>query len=355
MKTLTQITLISLAGLFWIAASCEREDSPPIFDSRPYYPVMFYNVENLFDTLDQEGTFDEEFMPLDEKEWNTAKLYDKLEKIARVVQDADTMGLPSLIGLCEVENRDVLEMLLAATDLRDAGYRIVHKESPDYRGIDVALLYREGDFELLDYWAYPVWFPYDTDFRTREVLHVKGQFTGQAEPVHVFVNHWPSRSGGEIETRPKRIFVAELVRTKVDSILAVQADERIVIMGDLNDEPNDLSVTSGLNALTDFDRPDAGELYALSAALMKNSDMGSYKYKGNWNHLDQFIVSGSLLDTLSDMYTRPSDIRIVSQEYLLEKDEAYLGMKPYRTYLGDYFHGGYSDHLPVILRLRYRN
>ncbi|MCD6347293.1 MAG: endonuclease, partial [Bacteroidales bacterium] len=201
---------------------------------------------------------------------------------------------------------------------------------------------------------FQVWFPFLEGYSTREVLYVKGNLAGKGE-VHVFVNHWPSRSGGEIESRPKRVFVAELVRSKVDSIFKTDSDARIIITGDFNDEPNDLSIVSGLNGLQTYDNPVPENLYALSMYLKKNSSIGSYKYKGNWNLLDQFIVSSSLLDTTQTLYCRPTDLDIIQRYYLFEEDKTYMGKKPFRTYLGNYYHGGYSDHLPVEIKLRYRD
>jgi len=352
MKTLRTYLLLILS-LVLFAGSCETDDPVQIVDNNPYHRIMFYNVENLFDTVDQPGTADEEFTPEAEKEWNSHKLFDKLDKIARVINDTGEDSWPALIGFCEVENRSVLELLLVSTAMKDVGYEIIHKESPDYRGIDVALLYKKDVFELLDYKLYPVWFPFNIDYSTREVLYVKGNLAETGE-IHLFVNHWPSRSGGEMETRPKRVFVAELIRTKVDSILTVDPEARIVLTGDFNDEPDDFSIISGLTGLHSYDKPKSGNLYAISKYLQINSNIGSYKYQGNWNMLDQFVVSSSLLDTTQNLYCRPTDLEIIELDYLFEEDKTYMGKKPYRTYLGDYFNNGYSDHLPVALKLRYR-
>ena len=346
--------LIFIAAILLMSASCEKESPEPFIDTNPYHQIMFYNVENLFDTLDQAGTVDEEFMPEAAKEWNTEKLFDKLYKIEKVISEIDTNGWPALIGFCEVESRNVLDMLVATTALKDSGYQIVHKESPDYRGIDVALLYKQSEFELIDYKLWSVWFPFNLDYSTREVLYVKGNLAGLGT-IHLFVNHWPSRSGGEIESRPKRIFVAEMLRSKVDSIYSSDEEARIIIMGDLNDEPNDLSVISGLSAYTEFDKIEPKNLYAISKYLQDNSDIGSYKYKGIWNYLDQFVVSSSMLDTAAQFYCQPTDLGIMDRYYLFEEDKTYMGKKPFRTYLGDYYHGGYSDHLPVSLKIRYKN
>ena len=343
-----------IAAILLMSASCEKEDPKSFIDTNPYHQIMFYNVENLFDTVDQPGTKDEEFMPEAEKEWNTDKLFDKLNKIEKVISEIDTAGWPAVIGFCEVESRDVLDMLVNTTALKDSGYQVVHKESPDYRGIDVALLYKESEFKLLDYRLWPIYFPFNPNYSTREVLYVKGNLAGLGD-MHIFVNHWPSRSGGEIESRPRRILVAELVRSKVDSIFLVDEEAKIVIMGDFNDEPNDLSIVSGLTAHTAFNKVEPKNLYAISKYLQENSEIGSYKYKGNWNYLDQFVVSSSMLDTSAVFYCQPSDLGIMDRYYLFEEDKTYMGKKPYRTYLGDYFNGGYSDHLPVSLKLRYQN
>ena len=347
-------TLVLLSGfLLAISCSCEKNIPANQADANPYYRMMFYNVENLFDTLDNPGTVDEEFMPEDEKNWNSDKYYDKLKNIARVISDVGDGDYPVLVGLCEIENLSVLEGLTLATSLKDVAYQIVHKESPDFRGIDVALLFRPDVFKLLNYNTWPVWIPFSPDTRTREILYACGELPGR-DTIHIFVNHWPSRSGGEVESRPKRIFVAEMLRTKVDSILLMDPDARIVITGDFNDEPTDLSIVSGLSAFSSFDDPQNKRLYNTSHFLQKNISTGSYKYRGDWNMLDQFIVSGSLLDTSANIYTSPFDVHLFEKDYLLEKDDTFLGVKPFRTYLGDYYHGGFSDHLPVYLDIRYR-
>ena len=342
-------------GSFMLALSCSCEKKIPqhIEDTNPYYRMMFYNVENLFDTIDSPDTNDSEFLPDGRNEWNSDRYYEKLNHIARVVTDLGGDSYPSLVGLCEIENLDVLEGLILSTSLKEAGYEIIHKESPDYRGIDVALLYRPGDFSLLEYKTWQVWFPFDEGYSTREVLYAAGELPTK-DVLHVFINHWPSRGGGELETRPKRIFVAEMVRSKVDSLLAEDPDAKIVITGDFNDEPSDLSIISGLNAYYTFDNPENNRLYNPSHYLQKNIYTGSYKYKGSWNMLDQFIISGSLLDTSDNIYSSQYDVHLFEEDYLLEKDDTYMGVKPYRTYLGPYYNGGYSDHLPVYLDIRYK-
>jgi len=352
MKLLRNVFVFS-GLLLALSCSCEKNDPVRTDDTNPYYRMMFYNVENLFDTIDSPNTNDADFLPDGRNEWNTDRYYEKLEHIARVVTDVGGDSYPSLVGLCEIENLDVLEGLILSTSLKDAGYEIVHKESPDYRGIDVALLYRPDIFKLLRYDAFQVWFPFNEGYSTREVLYAAGEMPTK-DILHIFVNHWPSRGGGELETRPKRIFVAEMVRSKVDSLLAIDPDAKIIITGDFNDEPSDLSIISGLSAYYNFDDPQNNRLYNPSHYLQKNIYTGSYKYKGSWNMLDQFIISGSLLDTTAGIYSSQYDAHLYEAEYLLEKDDSYMGVKPYRTYLGPYYNGGYSDHLPVYLDIRYR-
>ncbi len=352
MKLLQNIFL-SCGLLLVLSCSCEKKITDNTEDSNSFYRLMFYNVENLFDTLNNPDANDEDFMPDGRNQWNSERYYEKLRHIAKVVKDVGDEKFPVLVGLCEVENLDVLEGLVLATSLKDAGYEIIHKESPDYRGIDVALLYRPVDFHLLEYKTWQVWFPFDTGYSTRELLYAAGKLPS-GDTLHIFVNHWPSRSGGEVETRPKRLFVAEMVRSKVDSLLGINPNARIVITGDFNDEPTDLSIVSGLNAYSSFDDPKNDRLYNLSHYLQKNINTGSYKYQGNWNMLDQFIISGSLLDTTGGIYSSQFDVHVFEAEYLLEKDNTNMGVKPYRTYLGDFYHGGYSDHLPVYLDIRYK-
>jgi len=346
------IVVLIVFGLL-LSNSCEKEK--PVLhpvDHNPYYRFMWYNVENLFDTLNNPDKQDDDFTPDGECHWNTERYIDKLNKINRVIHAVGGDSLPVLIGLAEVENRLVLEDLLSKTTLNGRGYRIVHHESPDYRGIDVALLYRSPFFRLLSTKFYPIWFPFDTTVRTREILYVKGVL-GDLDTLHIFLNHWPSRSGGEFHSRPRRIFVAEFLKSRTDSIFRADSQARVVITGDFNDEPQDLSIVSGLHAGLQFDNPQPAVLYDLTGYLETVTSTGSYKYKGDWNFLDQFIVSGTLLDTLRPVYSRVTDHQVYQSYFLMERDESYLGSKPYRTYLGSYYHGGYSDHLPVFLNLRY--
>lgn len=335
------------------AGSCEKDKPLVTHDPNPFYRIMFYNVENLFDTDDDPITDDSEFLPESQKEWTRARYQDKLDKIAGVIKDLGGDTVPVLVGLCEIENRKTLDDLLSVSGLAGLDYRIVHQDSPDKRGIDVGLLYRSRYFSLLRSECIPICFPFDTAVRTRDVLYACGILGGK-DTLHLFINHWPSRSSGEVESRPLRMHVAQTVKTRVDSILLADPGAAIVATGDFNDEPQDLSVVSGLQALLTSTRPDVNTLYDLTPVVSTREPGGSYKYKGTWNLLDHMVVSGGLLDTTNLLYARPSDMNVFSAGYLLEEDKEYMGLRPFRTYLGPYYHGGYSDHLPVYLDIHYR-
>ncbi|MFA6482466.1 MAG: endonuclease/exonuclease/phosphatase family protein [Bacteroidales bacterium] len=346
------IVLLAFTSLL-LAASCDKDKPSGIIDPNPHYRVMFYNVENLFDAINDPLINDEEFLPGSTKKWTEGRYQEKIDHIARVIKDLGNDTLPVLVGLCEVENRKTVDDLINKTILKGLDYQVIHHESPDSRGIDVALLYRSGYFQLLDSHFYPIKFPFDTAVRTREILYACGIIGGK-DTLHVFVNHWPSRSSGEVQTRPLRLWVAEAVKYRVDCMLRISPKAQILITGDLNDEPMDLSVVSGLNAILAYDRPEVARLYDLTQGLKSKSPGGTYKYKGTWNLLDHMVVSGAVLDTARLLYARPADLHVFQAKYLLEKDKTNMGEQPLRTYLGNYYQGGYSDHLPVYLDLHYR-
>lgn len=315
--------------------------------------IMFYNVENLFDVTDDSLTSDEEFTPEGDRRWNQRKMYDKIHGIYKVIMAVGTWEPPAVIGLCEIENRFVLEQLIYETPLNDFGYRIIHHESPDRRGIDVALLYRDEFFLPLHDEAVPVGFPFDTSYVTRDILYVKG-LLGGSEMIHIFVNHWPSRYGGYLETIDKRKHVAGILKGKTDSLFAINTGMRVLIMGDFNDDPDDESISRILQAQPVSDSTRPGSLYNLMSCVNDPQKKGSLKYRGNWNTFDQIMVSGALLDEEGQIILKGTKAEIFSPAFLLEKDETYLGEKPFRTYSGFRYHGGFSDHMPVYIDLRIR-
>jgi predicted extracellular nuclease len=310
--------------------------------------IMFYNVENLFDTQDDPDHKDEEFLPDADRHWDEYKYKQKLIKIFKVAAAVGGKKPPELIGLCEIENKSVLMDMIYKTPLSKYNYQIIHKESPDWRGIDVALLYIDKHFRLLKNQFIPVKFPFDPDSKTRDILYAKGVLL-QHDTVHLFVNHFPSRYGGRLESEPKRIYVARLLRKHIDSVLSVHPLAKIIIMGDYNDEPTNTSIQYVLEADSQFEAIRPGKLYNLSGYLQANTNTGTYKYQGHWNMLDQIIVTGHCLLDTSGLHVNKKSIGIFRESFLLERDRSYVGYKPYRTYLGYRYNKGYSDHLPVYL------
>lgn len=297
---------------------------------------MFYNVENLFDTINNPDTRDEEFLPEGNRHWGSWKYQTKLNHIYKVIMAVKEWETLPFIGLCEVENKTVLNHLLYKTPLFQNGYKIIHQDSPDERGIDVAMLYQPGEFTLINYQYFPLKFQEDPTDRTRDLLYVKGTVFG-GDTLHFFINHWPSRYGGYSLTAPKRLAAARFLTKKVDSITKTNAHAAIIIAGDFNDEPSDESITALLEE-AESDR-------LISLPLSGNT--GTTKYRSQWYLFDQVIVSKSLTHEKNGLSVK--EMQIGMFPFLLHDDERYGGEKPYRTYLGPRYQGGFSDHLPVFI------
>ena len=314
------------------------------------FTVASYNVENLFDLEDNPETEDEEFTPASAKAWDLKKYEKKLDDLAAVISAIDQDGLPEIIGLCEVENKKVLEDLTQTRALRRGHYGMVHYESPDTRGIDNALLYRMQDFRVISSRAIPVNFPIDPTETTRDILYVKGT-TREHEPLHFFVNHWSSRYGGEKETEPKRISCALVLRREVDAVLNKDPGAKIIIMGDFNDEPTSRSVFEILMA--NNKRKNAGdrELYNLMYDKHNMQGEGSYSYRGRWNMLDQIIVSQSVINSPVGLHCDYASGHILKKDFMLYLNAETRQYVPNRTYGGPSYYGGISDHLPVYVIL----
>lgn len=312
--------------------------------SKPWGRVMFYNTENLFDTIDDPLRDDAQFLPGAKANWNGAKYNTKLKHIGEVVEKA---GFPVLVGFSEVENDTVLNDLVKQKLFADKKYKVVHYNSPDERGIDVALIYRSDIFTLKGSQKLPVTFPTEPEDRTRDVLYVRGTLKG--ETVHIMVNHWPSRSEGEEKTRHRRMAAAQVVRRVVDSLTVLEKEPQFIIMGDFNDHPNDESIKKGLLTADDQKSITATNLYNL-AERFATEGKGTHKYKGEWGTLDQLIVTGALL-TVKGIYTKVDAAHIAEYDFLLEPDTKNGGNWPRRTYAGDKYLDGYSDHLPIYLDL----
>ncbi len=309
---------------------------------------VFYNVENLFDTENDPATADDEFTPEGEKHWTYDRYASKLDRIAQVLTAIGGWELPAIVGLCEVENRKVLLDLANHRLLKEYGYEILHRDSPDERGIDVAMLFKRAAFNPIAVRWIPIRFKSDTSDRTRDILYVKGLLL-KSDTLHVFINHWPSRWGGTEVTMPGRFETAYHLYLATDSIFKSDPGANILIAGDLNDTPEDLSVSHVLKAQDPGGKIRDGNLYNLMTAHHQAPGKGTLKYQANWQVFDQIIVSANLLHG-ADSVRMNGGAGIFDAEFLFEDDERYLGVKPFRTYSGPQYLDGYSDHLPVYLR-----
>ena len=302
--------------------------------------VVFYNVENLFDTIADAGIQDEEFLPKSDKQWNTVRYRTKIANLAKTLRAVGGWQAPEIIGLAEIENRTVLIDLIQHNVLATTNYGIVHYDSDDPRGIDVGLCYNQDLLEAV--YAEPVKMRAE-NVRTRDILYVKF-LVNQQDTLHVFVNHWPSRRGGQEASQHKRLFAAERLKNKTDSILQQDRNANILAMGDFNDTPRDTS----LRFLTNTTNL---PLLNLMTALPETS--GSHKYRGVWDYLDQILVSQSLMDNEILQLSYPQGY-VFKQPFLLEDDEKYGDFYPMRSWKGNFFISGFSDHLPVFVDVIYK-
>lgn len=309
---------------------------------------VFYNLENLFDTRDDPLTNDDEFTPEGARHWTSTRLYSKLNNISKTFYAIGETGLPAVIGVCEIENRYVLNKLVFDTPLKKSHYNIIHKDSPDRRGIDVAMLYQEKSFSIASYRYIQVSNSEDTSLRTREILYAKGVLN-MADTCHILVNHWPSRSGGINQTEPKRKAAALVVRSIVDSLFAADPASKIIIMGDFNDEPDDASISEVLHAVDDTTQIRDGILFNMMGRFEGSAVTGTHKYQEEWSVFDQVIVSGGLFHPENVLYSCTGCAGIFMADFLLTDDENNFGKKPLRTYVGMKWEGGFSDHLPVFI------
>jgi hypothetical protein len=305
--------------------------------------IAFYNLENLFDTIDDPNTNDAEFLPNGLNRWDTKRYLQKLENMAFVISqigDEFLKGGPTLLGVSEIENRQVLEDLLNTPPLKGMGYEIVHFDSPDKRGVDVGLLYRKSAFTVTNSTSNRLKMPGKSDWYTRDQLVVSGILDG--EKIHVIVNHWPSRAAGS----EYREAAASLSLALSDSIRKTDPGAKIFIMGDLNDDPIDISVSKVLGARgKEHDVKEDG-LYNPMWKLFQKG-IGSLAYRDAWNLFDQIIISEPLLDQSGSGW-RFYSAHVFNRKFLLQKDGPYAGY-PFRTFAGGAYAGGYSDHFPTYL------
>ena len=342
MKTLRIILYTSI--LLILTNKIKSQDSA-------YYMVAFYNVENLFNPEDDSLKNDDAFTPKGLYHWTYKKYVRKVNNIAKVILAMGEWEPPDIVGLAEIEDDAVLRKLCYDSPLKQYRYRFVHYESPDRRGVDVALLYRADRVRIQRSHAIAVVFPFDTAARNRDILYAVALFPN-GDSLHLFVNHWTSRYGGYAPTIPKRNHYARTVRHYTDSILSEDPHAHILICGDFNDYPTDESIREVLHA-GDIDNPQHQHctLFDLMYRFLKMQNVGTHKHEDFWGCLDQMIVTPELLNKSSHLHIVGQEAHIFKADFMVEPDEKYDGYKVFRTYSGPRYLGGYADHLPVFVRL----
>lgn len=313
--------------------------------------IGFYNVENLFDTLDTPDVRDTEFTPGGVRLWNTTLYQEKLGNLARVIKEMGTEMTPdgvALLGVAEVENRKVLEDLVKHPTIISRNYKVVHFDSPDKRGIDVGLLYQPKYFKVEKATQIPTVLtePDGSAVFTRDILLVSGQFDG--EELHVLVNHWSSRSGGEAVSSWRREGSAKINKHVMDSLRVANPNAKVILMGDLNDDPISPSIKKILAPKVKPNKVEDGDLFNPMYAYFKKG-IGTLAWRDSWNLFDQIIVTSGLVKR-NDKGYHFYKARVFNEKYLQTKTGQYKGY-PWRTFSGDNYIGGFSDHFPVYVFL----
>lgn len=315
------------------------------------YTIGFYNVENLFDTENDPSINDDEFTENGEKEWNQERYNDKLNKISEVIGAIPANGLPIAFGLCEVENGKVVADLIKADGLKSGNYDLVHYDSQDERGIDNAFIYRKDILKVISSKAISPDITIDgVEDQTRDILYIKTAFKKSNQEVHFFVNHFPSRGGGQEKSEPKRLAVAKVLTEAIAEIRFIDENAAIIIVGDFNDMPDNRSMREVLGACPVFEDC---YLSNLSYPFHINKQ-GTYNYRGEWNVLDQIIVSKPLTDSSNNLYIKDNEAKIMNAAFVMYTSEDGT-TTPNRTYGGKNYYGGFSDHLATYSILSIKN
>jgi predicted extracellular nuclease len=311
--------------------------------------ISFYNQENLFDTLDTPNKDDSEFLPQGTYAWNSEKYFNKLNNMSAVITQINQGKGPDFIGMCEVESHLVVDDLTKTLSKTGKTYQYIWHDSKDERGIDNALLYKKEWVQSVQSKLFDINPDSIGGSITRGLLMADFTLKNQSRLV-IFVNHWPSRRGGETESEPKRIYVASYLKHLCDSIQKKDPKVAIVLMGDFNDHPNNISISNFLKAKESMQSLDKNDFYNPMYALMKEGK-GSYNHRGNWNFLDQFMLNQNLLSGKGKLKYLNQSAQVFKEEFMLETEEKYKG-NPKRTFGGKKYLNGYSDHLPIYMYLQ---
>ena len=317
----------------------------PLFlkrSKKELYTIAFYNVENLFDTRQDKTILDTDFIPTSDKKWDNIRYEQKLNKIANAIASIgpeDHNFPPIVIGLAEVENKTVLQDLVATEALKDKGYHFVHYNSPDERGIDTAFLYRKNLVKIKDSKSHQLYLETSEGNRdfTRDILEVSCTVLG--EDITFLINHWPSRRDGWTSTASKRLEAAKQNTTIIEQSKSVNPNQHFVVMGDFNDDPKDESVQYLENSAALYNPME----------LLLTKKKGTTKHKGRWNLFDQILISHELLK-FQKQKLNFKNAAIFDPDFLKQQKGRYKGT-PYRTFGGRNYTGGYSDHFPVYIIL----
>jgi hypothetical protein len=319
--------------------------------SKNYYmaAIGFWNVENLYDTLNDQWKNDEDFTPSGKNIWNGERYWVKIDRLAEVISKMATDLTPdglAILGLCEIENKSVVQDLVKNKRLKSRNYQIVHIEGPDKRGVDPSFIYNPNYFKVTKAVSYRVVLVTDSTHPTRDILVVSGSFYG--EPLTVLVNHWPSRRGGEMASRPNRNVAAKKARHIADSIITADPKAKVLIMGDLNDDPVNVCVKDIIGTFGDLKNPEEGKFFNPMEKPFKEGT-GTLAWADSWNLFDQIMINKPAFPTNFETW-QYHDVRIYNKAFLKSDFGNFKGY-PFRTYSGAAYTGGYSDHFPVFITI----
>jgi hypothetical protein len=318
---------------------------------KQYYlaAIGFWNVENLYDTLNDQWKNDEDFTPAGTNAWTGDRYRTKINHLADVISQMATDITPdglAILGLCEIENKSVVQDLVNSPKLKSRNYKIVHIEGPDARGVDPSFIYNPVYFKVTKSVAYHVTLVTDSSHKTRDILVVSGSFAG--DPVTVLVNHWPSRRGGELASRPNRNAAAKVAKHIADSVTTANPKAKVIIMGDLNDDPINVCVKDVIGTYANEKKPEPGKFFN-PMEKPYNDGIGTLAWQDSWNLFDQVILNKNWMEGNFETW-QYHNVRIFNKDFLKSDFGNFRGY-PFRTYSGGTYTAGYSDHFPVYITI----